>query len=333
MNVKNSLPLQTLQLFGRLWVIGTSVIGTLVVWGFLFLFVMLRSSSDQVTEPSLNQKTLRQNGPDKIAVVNLNGPIFDTDAGPFSGSDAAISAQRVTHLLEKLQNADDVKAVILKINSPGGAVVASDEIYQQVRLLQQHKVVVASLGDVAASGGYYIASGANKIVANPASITGSIGVIAQLPQLSGLYEKIGVEMRTIKSGEFKDIGSESRDTTAEEQAIFDSIIKDSYDQFIQAIVTGRKMDEASVRKLADGRIYSGKQAKANGLVDELGDFQTTIKITEDLARISNATLVEYSDQSFFESLLSSKFSNLSGLKVFEKMIPTQQFGIYYLLQI
>lgn len=278
------------------------------------------------------EKLFRKKGSDKIAVVNLSGIITDSSStGGFSSGANSISSVDTVRLLDEIEKDDSIKAVVIRINSPGGAVVASDEIYQKVRSVRNKKPVVVSMSDAAASGGYYIASGADKIVANPATITGSIGVIAELPKYDGLLNKIGVEVRTIKSGKYKDIGSPVRDLTPDEQHIFDTMISEAYDQFVSAIVQGRKMDEGKVRELADGRIYTGKQAKENGLVDELGGFDNAVSEAEKLANISNATLVEFSEQNFFESLFQSRLSGISGLDALNNVLPQQKFGVYYLL--
>lgn len=330
--------MKTLHFIGKLWVIVTAVIGSFLVVGFLFallaiLVAVKHGSSKDLSPPSLSQHVITRKGTDKIAVVDLSGTIVsdDTSSGFLSKANN-ISARRTIQLLDGIEKDASVKAVVLRINSPGGAVVASDEIYQRVRQLRQKKPVVVSMGDAAASGGYYIAAGANKIVANPATITGSIGVIAELPKLSGLFSKIGVEMRVIKSGDFKDIGSPNRDLTPEEKAIFQTMISEAYDQFIHSIVSGRNMDEAKVRQLADGRIYTGLQAQKNGLVDELGNFNQAVSDAEALAQVSNASVVEYSDQNFWGTLLESKMGSISPFSSIENVLPQEKFGLYYLMQ-
>ena len=191
--------------------------------------------------------------------------------------------------------------------------------------------MVASLADLAASGGYYLAAGADQIVANPATITGSIGVISQFPELSGLYDKLGISVRTFKSGQFKDIGNVDRSMTDAEIRIVESIINDSYDQFIRAVVDGRGMDENKVRQLADGRIFSGKQAQALGLVDELGNLDKAIDLAQNLSHIDGAQVVKFSDEGFWESFLSSRFGQQLPLaQLLSTTIPNQQFGVYYL---
>ena len=320
-----------LKRVGKLWVIVTAVIGSLFVFSMLGLVLAFSSAEQREIGPQpLSEKVIKKGDPAKIAVLRLDGPISESDGSSgFSGSAQSISSTRVIKMLNQLAEDTDVKAVILRINSPGGAVVASDEVYRRVAALQKKKIVVASLGDIAASGGYYIAVGSNKIVANPSTLTGSIGVIAQFPKLSGLYDKLGVEMRTFKSGQFKDIGSESRELTEEEQQILESIIMGSYDQFVKAVSEGRKLDEAKVRDVADGRIYTGTQAKELGLVDELGDFETAVTAATSLAQLNNPTIVEYSDQSFFEALLSSKLQQFS-IGADLSHIFSDKFGVYYL---
>lgn len=329
----DSVLLQSLKLIGKLWMIVTAVIGSLFVLGIVsIIFFFHHSSSELAQEPS--HKILRQGGSDKVAVVHLNGEIVENNDNVGLGSATqTVTAKETTQLLEDLSKDTAIKAVVLVIDSPGGAVVASDEIYQSVKKLRAVKPVVVQMVDVAASGGYYIAAGANKIVANPATITGSIGVIAQFPQLAGLYNKLGVQMRTIKSGQFKDIGSSNRDFTPEEEKILNTMITEAYNQFVAAISQGRQMDELQVRQLADGRIYTGKQAKENGLVDQLGGFDDAAQVAQDLAHISNPTLIEYSSQSFWASLFSAQVNSILPLSSLQHLVPSEKTGMYYLLQI
>ncbi len=328
--------MEVLRFFGKVWVTFTAVIGSLFVIGVAFsilaAIVFFKHSSSELPATAPSQKVISQNGPDKIAVVNLSGQIMDSDApSGLISQGGVISARRVIPLLDSIEKDSSVKAVVLRLNTPGGAVVASDEIYQRIKQLREKKPVVVNMADEAASGGYYISAGASKIVANSATITGSIGVIAELPKFAGLYDKLGIQMRTIKSGTFKDIGSPNRDLTPDEQAILQTMVNEAYDQFVHSIAVGRNMDETKVRQLADGRIYTGLQAQKNGLVDELGDFNRAIAVAENLAHTSNTTVVEYSDQSFFESLLQSKLSGISPLSSFQNIVPQEKFGLYYLL--
>ncbi len=325
--------LQTVKLAGKLWVIVTAVLGSLFIFGIAAIIIFWRHEGPEIPQPP-TQKIIQQNGKDKVAVIHLTGEIIENGESVGFGSPANIVTARDTvRLLSEVSKQDDIKAVILVINSPGGEVVASDEIYQAVRKLREKKPVVVQMLDLAASGGYYIAAGANTIVANPATITGSIGVIAQFPKLAGLYDKLGVQMRTVKSGQFKDIGSADRDFTPEETKILQSMIGEAYDQFVKSISVGRNMDEQRVRQLADGRIYTGHQAKENGLVDQLGGFDTAVEQAESMAHISHATIVEFSSESFWQSLFSAKVNNLLPLSSLQNILSAQKTGMFYLLQI
>ena len=312
----------------KLWKAAAVSVGTLVIVGFVLIIIAIRASEPTTGATPPTQKIVHQAGADKVAVVYLDGVIVeDQSEGGFAAA-GGVSAKKLNTLFDYLDKTDEVKALVLRINSPGGAVVASDDIARRVRELKSKKPVVASLGDTAASGGYYIAANSNKIVANPATITGSIGVIAQFPKLSGLYDKLGIEMRTFKSGEFKDIGSSSRTLTKEEEAILNSVITDSYDQFVEAVAKGRQMDEAEVRRLADGRIYTGKQALEKGLIDKLGNLEDSIQLAGSLAGVQDPTIVEYSSQSFIESLLESAVQ-ASPLQSIKAVMPAKP-GVYYM---
>ncbi|MBM2828745.1 MAG: Multidrug transporter [Actinobacteria bacterium] len=178
-----------------------------------------------------------------------------------------------------------MKAIILRINSPGGGVGPSQEIYSEVRKLKGKKVVVASMGALAASGGYYIACAADKIFANPGTITGSIGVIMQFVSVKDLIEKIGLKGMVVKSGAFKDIGSPMREMKPEERKLLQEVIENVHLQFVGAVAEGRKMDRKKVMKIADGRIFSGEQAKALGLVDALGNLEDAVEEAGKMAKI------------------------------------------------
>lgn len=209
---------------------------------------------------------------DRILSLKLTGLIADEDNSPlFSES---VSPAKLIKILKKAAENKHIKAVLLRINSPGGTVATSQEIYDAVKSVRaKGKLVLVSMGDVAASGGYYIASAADCIIADPGTLTGSIGVIMHLLNLQQIERKIGIEPCVIKSGIFKDIGSTDRPLSDQEKDLLQSIIMDSYDQFITAVAEGRKMDKEQVRKLADGRIYSGRQALKVKLVDKLGGYE------------------------------------------------------------
>jgi len=197
--------------------------------------------------------------------------------------------------MEQLRRAAEdpaIKAVVLRLNTPGGTSAASQEIALEVdRLRETGKKVVVSMGDVAASGGYWIASRCDRIVANPGTITGSIGVIMETTDMQGLYEKIGLEPEVFKSGPHKDMGSPARDIRPEERAIFQSMVDDIYQQFVNTVSSGRGMDREQVEKLADGRIFTGSQAVKNGLVDELGNFYDAVRVATEMAGLKKGARI------------------------------------------
>jgi len=241
-----------------------------------------------------------------VAIVRVEGVILSGSppVSPFSSTGGAYSDQIVEYL-KRAQEDASVKAIVLRINSPGGSVVASDEIYQQI--LKMDKPIVVSMGELAASGGYYISAPADIIMANPATLTGSIGVITQVPNLEELMQKIGVEVVVIKSGIHKDEGSPFREMTEEEKAIWQAIIDEAYDQFVSIVARGRDLPEEKVREIADGRVYTGQQALELGLVDELGNLPEAIERAAELGGIKGRPrLVEYHRPlTLFESFFGS----------------------------
>ena len=215
----------------------------------------------------------------KIGVVPINGIIRDADT--------------IIEQMIAFRNDRRIKAIILRIDSPGGGVGPSQEIYSETRRTSRTKKVVASLGSVAASGGYYVASAADSIVANPGTLTGSIGVLMEFVRVEELLKKIGVEMQVIKSGEFKDIGSPNRKMTHKEKEMLLTLLEDIRNQFVTAVSQGRNMPEEAVLELADGRIFSGRQAKDLGLVDSLGNFRDAVSVAKRLAHIKGEVRLVY----------------------------------------
>jgi protease-4 len=208
---------------------------------------------------------------EKVAVLPISGLITDSEA--------------TIEQLKKFAKDDSVKAIVVRLNTPGGGVGPSQEIYEEVRKLRGKKVVVASMGALAASGGYYIACGADKIFANPGTITGSIGVIMQFVNVKDLIEKIGLKGYVIKSGTFKDTGSPVREMTPEERKLLQSLIDNVYSQFVNAVAEGRKLPREDVLAIADGRVLSGEQAKELGLVDVLGNQEDAVAEAGKMAKI------------------------------------------------
>jgi len=235
-------------------------------------------------------------GTEGVAIVRIEGPIMD-------------SSQAV----EELQAFGDdpmVKAIVVRIDSPGGGVAPSQEIYNAVKRVrkEQNKTVVASMGTVAASGGYYIAVGTDRILANPGTLTGSIGVIMQMANFQELLEKIGVKSVVIKTGKFKDLGSPFRPMKEEDRQLLESVMHDTLNQFIEAVADGRSMDASEVEQLADGRVFTGRQAKSVLLIDEIGDLHDAIKLAGELGGIEGTPRVLETTKPFsFQEFLESTF--------------------------
>ncbi|RMG72073.1 MAG: signal peptide peptidase SppA [Nitrospirae bacterium] len=229
---------------------------------------------------------------EKVAVVKVQGPI--------------LSSQDILDQLEQYREDSSVKAIVLRVDSPGGAVAPSQEIYEEVKKTASKKPVVVSMGSVAASGGYYISASATKILANPGTITGSIGVIMEIPNLKGLMDKIGVKTEVIKSGRHKDLASSFRGIGKEERKILQGVLDNVHGQFIQAVAEGRKLSIERVKELADGRIFTGEQAKSLGLIDDIGNFKDAIALAGKLGGIKGKPKVVTRKEPF------SLFSLLSG---------------------
>jgi len=211
---------------------------------------------------------------ERIAVVEVFGTI--------SNSEPTVKQ------LKKYGQSESIKAIILHVDSPGGGVAASQEIYDEILRIREEegKTVVVSMSSTAASGGYLIACAADTIMANPGTLTGSIGVILQYPTVGRLFEKIGVKYETVKSGELKDVGNFTRDMTVREREMLEAMIKDTYEQFVDIVCAGRGLDRDSVYKIADGSIFSGRQAQQLGLVDTLGGFEDAVRMTAKMVGIS-----------------------------------------------
>jgi protease IV len=235
---------------------------------------------------------------EKIAIVEIKGVITQS-----------------SEIIEDLRQHEDdegVKAIILRIDSPGGGVGPSQEIHQEVVKAKKKKKIVTSMGSVAASGGYYIACASDFIVANPGTITGSIGVVMQFSNFEELLKKIGIKGVVLKSGEHKDIGSPFREMTSEERKIMQGVLDDVHRQFIQAVAEGRNMDRAKVVQIADGRIFTGEQAKGLGLVDRMGNLQDTIDFVAQEVKIEGKPNVLYPRRriSIWDLLLNKAISSV-----------------------
>lgn len=255
--------------------------------------------------PAAKQRTMAREQ-NKIAIVYIDGVIIGgRGQGSLLGGSGGTDA--IIRQIHEARDDASVKAVILRINSPGGSAPASQEVADEVKKLKASgKPVVTSMADVAASGGYWIAAVTDKIYANPATMTGSIGVYIPYANWEELYNKIGIRQEKIKSGPHKDILSPDRQMTTEERAIIQTMVDDLYDQFVTVVADGRHMDPAKVRQLADGRVYTGSQAKQVGLVDELGTMYDAIDGTAQLAGIQGKPQIkEYGKQSPWQMVFGS----------------------------
>ncbi|RKX20992.1 MAG: signal peptide peptidase SppA [Candidatus Zixiibacteriota bacterium] len=236
----------------------------------------------------------------KVAIVEVFDGIYDSEP--------------IIRQLKKWGKSKSVSAIVLHVNSPGGGIAPSQEIYNEILRVRKDegKVVVTSMSSVAASGGYYISCASDMIMANPGTITGSIGVILSYPTAGELFEKVGVRYQTVKSGELKDVGAVDRNMTANERKMLSAMVMDSYEQFVEAIVAGRGMDKDEVYKLADGSIFSGRQAYNYGLIDTLGGFEDAVRLAAELAGISGKpqTVKDFVPRKGFFDLLGGLLRNV-----------------------
>jgi protease-4 len=244
---------------------------------------------------------------EQVGVIEITGVIADPK-------------ETLTQLKE-FRNNEDVKAIVLRINSPGGGVGPSQEIYEEVRKTSRVKKVVASMGAIAASGGYYVASAADHIMASPGSITGSIGVIMEFANVQELFRKIGVSAFVLKSGEYKDIGFPLREMTAQEKALLQTFIDSIHAQFVAAVAEARNIPEEQVQAIADGRILSGEQAKALGLLDGLGNLEDAIAMAAKLGGIKGEPSVLYAQKRKF-SLLDYLLGSSTWTGVLDRITAT-----------
>jgi len=227
---------------------------------------------------------------DKIAVISLSGTITIGESSLFSSS--TITPQLVRDYLTEAEKDRAVKAVVLRIESPGGEIAPCQEILWEIERIKETKPIVVSMGGTAASGGYYISTQAHKIVALPTTMTGSIGVISYAMNVKGLLDKLGIQIETFTGGKYKDMYWGFRELTPEEEEIMQEMVDEYYEQFIDVVAEGRELSREEVRNLATGQLYSGTEAKELGLVDKLGDLDTAIDLAAELAGIE-APIVEY----------------------------------------
>lgn len=241
-----------------------------------------------------NIKNTEREYRNKIAIVYAEGEITQSlVSSPYSGSHPYIS-EKINENLRKLADNDEVKAVVLRINSPGGSAYTSEQIWKQVYELKKKKPVVVSMGSVAASGGYYIASGASKIIAEPNTLTGSIGIFGMFPNTAGLFNKLALTTDIVKTNKYADFGDPSRPMTNDEKALIQGYIERGYDTFLTRCAEGRGVSKADIDSIGQGRVWTGEQALKIGLVDELGGIERAVELASELAEIYNYNIMEVS---------------------------------------
>jgi len=253
---------------------------------------------------------------DKIGVLEVEGAIVD--------------ARLLVEQIVAFRDRNNIKAVVVRVDSPGGGVGPSQEIYAELKLLAKKKPLVISMGSVAASGGYYLAVAGDRIFANPGTITGSIGVIMSFPNYQGLMGKVGIQTEVVKSGRFKDIGSSTRDFTVADRKLLQEMIDDVHMQFVEAISAGRKISIEHLQPYVDGRIFTGRKAKELGLIDEIGTFNEAVKYAANVAGIDDDPDLVYPDPvkiNFIDRYLQSAASRYLGVNFSAK----QMIGPQYLL--
>jgi protease-4 len=291
------------------------------VWATLGRFSLLALISLQVgcitvnlIEPSgpVQEVQLSGTGDGKVLLLDLSGVISGQDKDGIIPQPNMLAQFREE--LTRASKDDKVKAVVIRINSPGGTVTASDILYHELRDFKTKKKVpvIASMMDVAASGGYYLAMASDSILVHPSTVTGSIGVIMLTVNARGLLEKVGVEASAITSGPRKDMGSPFRTMTAEERGIFQSVIDSFYNRFLSVVQEGRpNLSSDQIKKLADGRIYSGDQAKAAGLIDEIGYLDDAIEMAKKKAGLTEAKVVTYGRRGEYQNNIYSRLFGTS----------------------
>lgn len=300
----------------------------LAVCSFIGIIALAGGSSDgNVTSFGSDEKIIyRGSNEGKVAVVDIKGMILQGEANETGGAITGV----VLNDLRKAASDDQVRAVIINIESPGGEVVASDIIYNEIEKLADDKPVVAYSSTTAASGGYMAAMGADHFMIHPQGITGSIGVVLQTASLEGLYEKLGIETATIKSDEYKTNDQLfDDDPDGELDQVFQEIVDDSYDRFVEIVMKGRGMNRIEVEELADGRIYSGEQAVKLGLADDTGYFENSIAKAYELAGEDDLSVVRYQHLDFFSDLFD--FGVVSDIPEEVAILNQSGVKVYYLM--
>lgn len=279
------------------WFLGILALLALFAVGFTLFIASFINSTSEKTE------TVTVGSGDRIAVIDLRGEIT--------------SSEEVIRQLKKYRGNSGVRAIVLHIDSPGGGVVASQEMYEEVRKTRDGgKPVIVAMGSLAASGGYYVSCGATRLVANRGTLTGSIGVISEFLQVKDALEKLGISLKTIKAGKLKDAGSPTKTMTDDDRAYFQALMDDVHRQFMDVVARERKMTPEKVRGLADGRVFTGEQAVELGLVDTLGTFEDALRIAAGIAGINGEPSIvrERRRQGWWDMMVSGAGETLRDIK-------------------
>ena len=298
----------------------------LFVFGGLFVvfvsFLLLAYGAVRGESPRLS-------GGPRIGVVEVKGEIG-------GGARGNVDAEDTLKVVKRFLDDGEMKAVVVRIDSPGGAVSPSQEIYDELIKLAEKKKVVCSMGNMAASGGFYVAMACPHIIAEPGTLTGSIGVISMFPNVKGLADRFNLKMETIKSGKLKDSGNPFRDMTAEDRAYWQSLIDQVYAQFLSVVVEGRELPEEQVRKIADGRVLTGQQAYELGLIDELGNFNDAVDAAKEKAGLTGEPKLVYPPDErtrFLEDLLGGAVHSVADAvrtEIHREAKAVGEPGLYYL---
>jgi len=298
----------------------------MLVFTAVIAIVHISMNLNEQTAVTLSMKTPQFGA--GVAIVRIEGPIgFSVDRSPLH---LARGSEAVIKRLNELEKNSNIRAVIVRINSPGGTVAATQEIYNKLWKLRKKNIqLIASMGEIAASGGYYVASACNYIMANQGTITGSIGVIAAAPNLKGLFERFGIKMNVIKSGKFKDIMSSHRDMRDDERELLQQLIDLSYNRFLKDIALGRNMNESDIRPYADGRVMTGETALQCKLIDGIGTFEDSVYKAKELAGLASDAPVYEEEKSPIEEILFSMETLFYGRNILK-----EQFNMddYYRLE-
>ncbi|NOY05698.1 MAG: signal peptide peptidase SppA [Chlorobi bacterium] len=299
------------------WILGifAGFLGLAILIFAVAIFMFTAAVSGSFRGAFDEDEEITGSGSGAVAVIELMTPITSPD--------------KFVSLCKRYRKRSSVKAIVVRINSPGGAVAPSQEMYEELRKTREVKPVVISMSSVAASGGYYVALGGTRILANPGTITGSIGVVSQFINTGELMKKIGVSQTTIKSGKFKDLGNPWRRMTEAEKEYWQRTINEVYSQFVKAVARERAIDEDSVRRIADGRVYTGSQAVSIGLIDSLGTYEDAIALAAKLGNITGEPRIIRKRRrlSFIEELTGVNASELK--EIGASLTPT--FEIQYRL--